>query len=72
MNLTIIKINSDIYIEVIILKWLRFTVLLVMAVLMFVFIVHEINQSQLSIWFILYFLLYSVVVIFWKPIDNKR
>ncbi|CKD75525.1 Uncharacterised protein [Streptococcus pneumoniae] len=52
--------------------WLRFSVLLLMAVLMFIFICHEINQSYLDFWFILYFLFYMAIVLFWKPSKNKK
>ena len=58
--------------EFIFFMWLRFSVLLLMAVLMFIFICHEINQSYLDFWFILYFLFYMAIVLFWKPSKNKK
>ncbi len=52
--------------------WLRFSVQLIMSVLMFIFIYQQINQSHLDFWFIIYFLIFMAVVLFWKPSTNKK
>jgi len=52
--------------------WLRFSVQLIMSVLMFIFIYQQINQSHLDFWFIIYFLIFMAVVLFWKPSANKK
>lgn len=52
--------------------WLRFSVQLIMSILMFAFIYQQVNQSHLDFWFIIYFLFFTVVVLFWKPSENKK
>ncbi|MSU30636.1 hypothetical protein FYJ81_10725 [Staphylococcus sp. McC-251-APC-3A2] len=52
--------------------WLRFSVQLIMSILMFIFIYQQVNQSHFDFWFIIYFLLFMVVVLFWKPSYNKK
>ncbi|MEB7074568.1 hypothetical protein [Staphylococcus epidermidis] len=52
--------------------WLRFSVQLLLSILMFVFIYQQINQSHLDFWFIIYFLFFMAVVLFWKPSEKKK
>jgi len=52
--------------------WLRFSVQLIMSVLIFIFIYQQVNQNHLDFWFIIYFLLFMAVVLFWKPSYNKK
>ncbi|EHJ07445.1 hypothetical protein SS7213T_09257 [Staphylococcus simiae CCM 7213 = CCUG 51256] len=51
--------------------WLRFSVQLMMSILMLIFIYQQVNQSHLDFWFIIYFLLFMVVILFW-PASKKR
>ncbi|SUN23110.1 hypothetical protein [Staphylococcus saprophyticus] len=52
--------------------WLRFSVQLLLSILMLVFIYQQINQSHLDFWFIIYYLFFMAVVLFWKPSENKK
>jgi len=38
--------------------WLRFSVQLLLSILMLVFIYQQINQSHLDFWFIIYYLFF--------------
>lgn len=51
---------------------LRFSVQLLLSILMFVFIYQQIKQNQLDLWFIIYYLFFMAVVLFWKPSENKK
>lgn len=52
--------------------WIRYTVLLIMAVLMIGFMYKQINQNHLDFCFITYLLIFMAVSIFFKPYSNKK
>ncbi|WP_226956216.1 hypothetical protein [Staphylococcus cohnii] len=40
--------------------WLRFSVQLIMSILMFIFIYQQVNQSHFDFWFIIYYLFFII------------
>lgn len=52
--------------------WLRFSVKLIMSVVMLFLIYKQLHQDHLDIWFIVYILLYMFIVSSWDTYANKK